>query len=67
MTQNATVEMRNSSELDIQKLQPLLLRLVRTAPSETQAETEALKKSHWRLETLIMHKRSVKQANRSKL
>lgn len=46
MTQNATVEMRNSSELGIQKLQPLLLRLVRTAPSETQAETEALKKSH---------------------
>lgn len=68
MTQNATVEMRNSSELGIQKLQPLLLRLVRTAPSETQAETEALKKKVMRqLETLIMHKRSVKQANRSKL
>lgn len=51
MTQNATVEMRNSSELGIQKLQPLLLRLVRTAPSETQAETEALKKKsrgNWR-------------------
>lgn len=46
MTQNATVEMRNSSELGIQKLQPLLLQLVRTAPSEMQAETEALKKSH---------------------
>lgn len=26
------------------KLQPVLLKLVRTAPSETQAETEALKK-----------------------
>lgn len=67
MGQNATVERRDSSELRVQNYNLYCSEHVRTAASETQAETEALKKVPSQFEMLVIHKRSVKQANRSKL